>query len=109
MAATDVTGPNAAYVAQLLEDFLDSPASVPDEWRRVFEAADARAAADGAPAGGGDGAPAPAAAPGGGAGARRAAGGAAASGGDRPPPRGALAGGVSRSARCERSRHDRLT
>jgi 2-oxoglutarate dehydrogenase E1 component len=40
MAATDVTGPNAAYVAQLLEDYLDSPASVPDEWRRVFEAAD---------------------------------------------------------------------
>ena len=50
MATTDVTGPNAAYVAQLLEDFLDSPASVPDEWRRVFEAADDRAAADGLPA-----------------------------------------------------------
>src|SRR5262245_58262673 len=38
MAPTDVTGPNAAYVAQLLEDYLDAPASVPDEWRRVFEA-----------------------------------------------------------------------
>jgi 2-oxoglutarate dehydrogenase E1 component len=63
MAATDVTGPNAAYVAQLLEDFLDSPASVPDEWRRVFEAADARAAADGAPTSGGNGAPAPAPSP----------------------------------------------
>src|SRR5262245_11488131 len=47
MATTDVTGPNAAYVAQLLADFLASPASVPDEWRRVFEAADDRAAADG--------------------------------------------------------------
>ena len=44
MAVTDVTGPNAAYVAQLLEDYLDSPASVPDEWRRVFEAADGGAA-----------------------------------------------------------------
>jgi 2-oxoglutarate dehydrogenase E1 component len=44
MAATDVTGPNAAYVAQLLEDYLESPASVPDEWRRVFEAADGVAA-----------------------------------------------------------------
>ena len=38
MAATEPTGLNAAYVAQLLEDYLDSPASVPDEWRRVFEA-----------------------------------------------------------------------
>ena len=37
MAATDQTGLNAAYVAQLLEDYLDAPASVPDEWRRIFE------------------------------------------------------------------------
>ena len=37
MASTDVTGPNAAYVAQLLEDYLDAPASVPPEWRRIFE------------------------------------------------------------------------
>jgi 2-oxoglutarate dehydrogenase E1 component len=38
MAATESTGLNAAYVAQLREDYLDSPASVPDEWRRIFEA-----------------------------------------------------------------------
>ncbi len=38
MAATGSTGLNAAYVAQLREDYLDSPASVPDEWRRIFEA-----------------------------------------------------------------------
>jgi 2-oxoglutarate dehydrogenase E1 component len=37
MAATE-TGLNAAYVAQLREDYLDRPASVPDEWRRIFEA-----------------------------------------------------------------------
>ena len=40
MAAHDVSGPNAAYVAQLLEDFEDSPASIPDEWRQIFEARD---------------------------------------------------------------------
>jgi 2-oxoglutarate dehydrogenase E1 component len=40
MASTDRSGPNAAYVAQLLEDYLDAPASVPAEWRRLFEAAD---------------------------------------------------------------------
>ena len=33
MGPTDLTGPNAAYVAQLLEDYLDAPASVPPEWR----------------------------------------------------------------------------
>ena len=48
MAATESTGLNAAYVAQLRADYLDSPASVPVEWRRIFEAAD------------GNGAPAPA-------------------------------------------------
>ncbi len=37
MAKTE-TGLNAAYVAQLREDYLDRPASVPDEWRRIFEA-----------------------------------------------------------------------
>jgi 2-oxoglutarate dehydrogenase E1 component len=50
MAAGESTGVNAAYVAQLRVDFLDSPASVPDEWRRIFEAD-------------GNGAPAAAAAP----------------------------------------------
>ncbi len=37
MAAIDRTGLNAAYVAQLLADYRDAPASVPDEWRRIFE------------------------------------------------------------------------
>ncbi|MCZ7588722.1 MAG: 2-oxoglutarate dehydrogenase E1 component [Gaiella sp.] len=56
MAATDLTGPNAAYVAQLLEEYHDAPASVPPEWRRLFEQAEAPAAAgDGAA---GNGAPA---------------------------------------------------
>ncbi len=30
-------GLNAGYVAQLLEDYLESPASVPAEWRAIFE------------------------------------------------------------------------
>jgi 2-oxoglutarate dehydrogenase E1 component len=38
VSAHDLHGLNAAYVAQLLEDYLDAPASVPEEWRRVFEA-----------------------------------------------------------------------
>jgi 2-oxoglutarate dehydrogenase complex dehydrogenase (E1) component-like enzyme len=38
MGATDLTGPNAAYVAQLLADYLMRPASVPPEWRALFEA-----------------------------------------------------------------------
>ena len=37
MAATDQPGLNAAYVAQLHADYLDAPASVPDEWRQIFE------------------------------------------------------------------------
>jgi 2-oxoglutarate dehydrogenase E1 component len=37
MSATDLSGPNAGYVAQLLEDYLDAPASVPPEWREIFE------------------------------------------------------------------------
>ncbi len=37
MSASDPTGPNAGYVAQLLEDYLEAPASVPREWRRLFE------------------------------------------------------------------------
>jgi 2-oxoglutarate dehydrogenase E1 component len=28
---------NAGYIAELLEDYLDAPASVPPEWREVFE------------------------------------------------------------------------
>ena len=71
MAPTDVTGPNAAYVAQLLEDYRDAPASVPAEWRRIFEESERRpsGATDGAgPPGNGSPpsvatAPAPAVAP----------------------------------------------
>jgi 2-oxoglutarate dehydrogenase E1 component len=33
----DVQGLNAAYAAQLLEDYLEAPASVPTAWRRLFE------------------------------------------------------------------------
>ena len=33
----DQSGPNAAYVAQLFADYLDAPASVPDEWRKIFD------------------------------------------------------------------------
>jgi 2-oxoglutarate dehydrogenase E1 component len=49
MATTQPTGLNAAYVAQLLEDYLDSPASVPDAWRRIFEEADGNGSVAGAP------------------------------------------------------------
>ena len=37
MRVRDQEGLNAGYVAQLLEDYLDAPASVPAEWRKVFE------------------------------------------------------------------------
>jgi 2-oxoglutarate dehydrogenase E1 component len=47
MGATDLTGPNAAYVAQLLADYLDAPASVPPEWRALFEADRQAAVGDG--------------------------------------------------------------
>ncbi|HEX2304489.1 MAG TPA: 2-oxoglutarate dehydrogenase E1 component [Gaiella sp.] len=64
MGSTELTGPNAAYVAQLLEDYLDAPASVPPEWRRIFEAAEEPPAADGATDGRpGNGAPQVAASP----------------------------------------------
>jgi 2-oxoglutarate dehydrogenase E1 component len=33
----DLQGLNAAYAAQLLEDYLEAPASVPDAWRALFE------------------------------------------------------------------------
>ena len=36
-AGAEQSGLNAAYVAQLFADYLDAPASVPDEWRRIFE------------------------------------------------------------------------
>ncbi len=37
----NLEGLNAGYVAQLLEDYLDSPGSVPTEWRTAFESDDA--------------------------------------------------------------------
>jgi len=37
----DLEGLNAGYVAQLLEDYLDSPGSVAPEWRAAFEQGDA--------------------------------------------------------------------
>ena len=35
--SAELQGLNAGYVAQLLEDYLDEPASVPPEWRALFE------------------------------------------------------------------------
>ncbi len=43
MAERELSGLNAAYVAQLHEDYLDAPASVPPEWRAVFAADGAEA------------------------------------------------------------------
>jgi len=37
MAASELTGVNAAYVAQLLQDYVEAPGSVPAEWRALFE------------------------------------------------------------------------
>jgi 2-oxoglutarate dehydrogenase E1 component len=37
MTTADVSGLNAGYLAQLFEAYLDAPASVPEEWRRLFE------------------------------------------------------------------------
>ena len=37
----NLEGLNAGYVAQLFEDYLDSPGSVPPEWRTAFENDDA--------------------------------------------------------------------
>ena len=37
MTRADLSGLNAGYVAQMLEAYLDAPASVPHEWREMFE------------------------------------------------------------------------
>ena len=37
MTRADLSGLNAGYVAQMLEAYLDAPASVPHEWRELFE------------------------------------------------------------------------
>ena len=44
MTLPDQQGLNAAYAAQLLEDYLEAPASVPSEWRQLFEQAQPAAA-----------------------------------------------------------------
>ena len=37
MSAADPNGLNAGYVGELLETYLESPSSVPPEWREIFE------------------------------------------------------------------------
>src|SRR5258708_11831687 len=37
MGRTEVDGPNTGYAALLLEQYLDNPGSVPEEWRDLFE------------------------------------------------------------------------
>jgi len=37
VGVNDVDGLNAGYAKALLEDYLENPASVPEEWRRLFE------------------------------------------------------------------------
>src|SRR5437868_10904038 len=36
----DVDGLNAGYAALVLEQYLDNPGSVPEEWRALFETSD---------------------------------------------------------------------
>ena len=36
----DVDALNAGFAGQLLEQYLENPASVPEEWRAVFEQGD---------------------------------------------------------------------
>src|SRR5215831_1934030 len=36
----DVDGLNAGYAKALLEEYLENPAAVPEEWRRLFESGD---------------------------------------------------------------------
>src|SRR5882757_4003514 len=36
----EVDGLNAGYAALVLEQYLDNPAAVPDEWRAIFESSD---------------------------------------------------------------------
>ncbi len=44
MGRDELAGLNAGYVGQLLEQYLESPSSVPAAWRALFEADDALAA-----------------------------------------------------------------
>src|SRR5262245_31755815 len=36
----DVDGLNAGFAKALLEEYLENPAGVPDEWRKLFESGD---------------------------------------------------------------------
>jgi 2-oxoglutarate dehydrogenase E1 component len=45
MGRPEVDGPNSGYAALLLEQYLDNPGSVPDEWRDLFESDPAAALA----------------------------------------------------------------
>jgi len=37
MSMQDVDGLNAGYASALLEQYLENPDAVPDEWRALFE------------------------------------------------------------------------
>ncbi|MBX5475058.1 MAG: hypothetical protein IRZ20_08600, partial [Thermoleophilia bacterium] len=39
MSRTHVDGLNSGYAALLLEEYLENPAGVPEEWRALFESA----------------------------------------------------------------------
>jgi 2-oxoglutarate dehydrogenase E1 component len=45
MGRPEVDGPNSGYAALLLEQYLDNPGSVPEEWRDLFESDPAAALA----------------------------------------------------------------
>jgi 2-oxoglutarate dehydrogenase E1 component len=45
MGRSEVDGPNSGYAALLLEQYLDNPGSVPEEWRDLFESDPAAALA----------------------------------------------------------------
>src|SRR5436190_21668939 len=45
MGRPEVDGPNSGYAALLLEQYLDNPSSVPEEWRDLFESDPAAALA----------------------------------------------------------------
>src|SRR5262245_36121377 len=45
MTQAETSGLNAGFVAQMFEAYLDSPASVPAEWRELFEREPGRFAA----------------------------------------------------------------
>jgi 2-oxoglutarate dehydrogenase E1 component len=49
MSAGDVDGLNAGYAALLLDEYLENPESVPDEWRQLFEHGDPALLAAGHP------------------------------------------------------------